>query len=243
MSNPVPARLLAEFVGTFAFVLIGAGAAAVVGDGVGMPAVAAVAFAHGLTIMAFAFAYGPVSGGHMNPAVTVGVLAAGAMRTSEAVSYVASQLLGGISAALVLRGVLGGSTTGLGTPMLAHHLAVGTTTVTITPEAGFAVEGMLAFLLVTIVLSTAIAKRAGNLAPLAIGLTVTLNIIMGGPLTGGAFNPARALGPMVATSNFTHVWLYLVAPIIGAIAAAILHKALSRLTDEPAKGARIDFAD
>ena len=243
MSNRVPARLLVEFIGTFAFVLIGAGAAAVVGDGVGMPAVAAVAFAHGLTIMAFAFAYGPVSGGHMNPAVTVGVLVAGAMRTSEAAGYIVCQLLGGIAAALALRAVLGGSTTGLGVPMLAHHLAVGKTIVTITLVAGFAVEAVLAFLLVTIVLSTAVAGRAGNLAPLAIGLTVTLNIIMGGPLTGGAFNPARALGPMVAAGNFDEVWLYLVAPIVGAIVAAILHKMLSRLTNEHAKPAPVELAE
>jgi hypothetical protein len=78
-------KLLAEFIGTFAFVFIGAGAAAVVGDGVGLPGIAAIAFAHGLTIMVFAFAYGSVSGGHMNPAVTVGVLAAGAMCVRDAI--------------------------------------------------------------------------------------------------------------------------------------------------------------
>src|SRR2546421_12536951 len=74
MSNRIAPKLLAEFIGTFAFVFIGAGAAAVVGDGVGLPGIAAIAFAHGLTIMVFAFAYGSISGGHMNPAVTVGVL-------------------------------------------------------------------------------------------------------------------------------------------------------------------------
>ena len=83
MSSHIAPKLLAELVGTFSFVFIGAGAAAVVGDGVGLPGIAAVAFAHGLTIMAFAFAYGSVSGGHMNPAVTVGVLAAGATRQRE----------------------------------------------------------------------------------------------------------------------------------------------------------------
>src|SRR4030081_4108626 len=84
MSNQIAPKLLAEFIGTFAFVFIGAGAAAVVGDGVGLPGIAAIAFAHGFTIMAFAFAYGSVSGAHMNPAVTVGVLAAGAMRLRAA---------------------------------------------------------------------------------------------------------------------------------------------------------------
>ena len=91
---------------------------------------------------------------------------------------------------------------------------------------------MLAFFLVTIVLSTAVAGRAGSLAPLAIGMTLTLNIIMGGALTGAAFNPARALGPMVVTGNFTDAWLYVAAPIVGAIVASMMHAALARLAQE-----------
>jgi MIP family channel proteins len=213
-------------------VFIGAGAAAVVGDGVGLPGIAAIAFAHGLAIMAFAFAYGSVSGEHMNPAVTVGVLAAGAMGAGEAAGYIVSQLIGGVVGALFLRAVLGGAETGLGTPALAHHLALGATFLTITPAAGFMIEAVLGFFLVTVVLSTAVAGRAGNLAPLAIGMTLTLNIIMGGALTGAAFNPARALGPMVATGNFSDAWLYLTAPIVGAIIAAILHTGLARLVQE-----------
>jgi MIP family channel proteins len=232
MSNRIASKLLAEFIGTFSFVFIGAGAAAVVGDGVGLPGIGAIAFAHGLAIMAFAFAYGPVSGGHMNPAVTVGVLAAGAMSVGEAVGYIVSQLIGGVAGALFLRVVLGGVETGLGMPALAHNLAIGATTLTITPAAGFMIEAVLAFFLVTVVLSTAVAGRAGNLAPLAIGMTLTLNIIMGGALTGAAFNPARAFGPMVATGNFSDAWLYMTAPIVGAIVAAILHTGLARLAHE-----------
>jgi MIP family channel proteins len=232
MSNRIAPKLLAEFIGTFAFVFIGAGAAAVVGDGVGLPGIAAIAFAHGFAIMAFAFAYGAVSGGHMNPAVTVGVLAAGAMSAGEAAGYIVSQLIGGVVGALFLSAVLGGVATGLGTPALAHNLVLGATTLTITPAAGFAIEAVLAFFLVTVVLSTAVAGRAGNLAPLAIGMTLTLNIIMGGALTGAAFNPARALGPMVATGNFNDVWLYMVAPIVGAIIAAVLHTGLVRLAHD-----------
>src|SRR6202008_3593624 len=116
MSNQLAPKLVAEFIGTFAFVFIGAGAAAVVGDGVGLPGIAAIAFAHGLTVMAFAFAYGAVSGGHFNPSVTVGVLAAGAMGVGEAIGYIVSQLIGGIGGALLLRAVLGGAETGLGVP-------------------------------------------------------------------------------------------------------------------------------
>ena len=172
MSNRIAPKLLAELIGTFAFVFIGAGAGAVVGDGVGLPGITAIALAHGLTIMAFAFAYGPVSGGHMNPAVTIGVLAAGAMRAGEAAGYIVSQLVGGVLGALLLRAVLGGTATGLGTPALAHDLALGATTLTVTPSAGFVIEAVLAFFLVTVVLSTAVAGRAGNLAPLAIGMTL-----------------------------------------------------------------------
>jgi aquaporin Z len=232
MSNQLAPKLVAEFIGTFAFVFIGAGAAAVIGDGVGLPGIAAIALAHGLAIMAFAFAYGPVSGGHMNPAVTIGVVAAGAMDTITAIGYVLSQLAGGIAGALLLRIVLGGTATGLGTPALAHNLALGGVSLTVTPVAGFIIEAVLAFFLVTVVLSTAVAGRAGSLAPLAIGMTLTFNILMGGALTGAPFNPARALGPMVATGRFADAWLYLVAPVVGAIVAAAVHSSLVLITRE-----------
>jgi MIP family channel proteins len=243
MTNRIAPKLLAEFIGTFAFVFIGAGAAAVIGDGVGLQGIAAIAFAHGLTITVFAFGYTTVSGGHMNPAVTVGVLAAGAMRIGEAACYIISQLVGGVLGALLLRDVLGGSATGLGTPALAHNVAVGATALTITPAAGFTVEAVLAFFLVTVVLETAVAGRAGGLAPLAIGMTVTLNIIMGGALTGATFNPARALGPMIATGNFSEAWLYITAPIVGALVAAITHAGLDWLAREETTGAALNPTD
>jgi MIP family channel proteins len=244
MSNRIAPKLLAEFIGTFALIFIGAGAAAVVGEGAGLPGIAAIAFAHGLTVMAFAFAYGPVSGGHFNPTVTIGVLAAGAMSVGEAAGYIISQLIGGVVGALLLSAVLGGAKTGLGTPALAHNLALGATSLTITPAAGFMIEAVLGFFLVTVVLSTAVAGRAGSLAPLAIGMTLTLNILMGGALTGAPFNPARALGPMVATGNFSDAWLYVTAPIVGAIVAAIVHTGLARLAlegtaAEPGSAARM----
>ena len=232
MSNSLAPKLVAEFIGTFAFVFIGAGAAAVIGSGAGLSGILAVAFAHGLAIMVFAFAYGNISGGHMNPAVTLGVLAAGAMHVGDALGYIASQFVGGIAGALLLRTVLGGAATGLGMPQLAHDLVLGATTVTITPVAGFVIEAVLAFFLVTAVLNAAVAGRAGNLAPLAIGMTLTLNIIMGGALTGAPFNPARALGPMVATGNFTNAWLYMIAPLVGAVIAAFVYLGLTRLDRE-----------
>jgi aquaporin Z len=232
MSNSVAPKLLAEFIGTFALVFIGAGAASIVGGTAGLGGITAVAFAHGLTLMVFICAYGAVSGGHMNPAVTVGVLAAGAITAVEAVGYIVSQIAGGVAAALLLRIVLGGVATGLGTPELAHGLVLGGTPVTITPAIGFTVEAVLAFFLVTVVLSTAVAGRAAHLAPVAIGLTLVFNILLGGALTGAAFNPARALGPMIVTGNLGDAWLYVLAPIVGATLAAVVHMGLSRLADE-----------
>ena len=136
MSNRIAPKLLAEFIGTFAFVFIGAGTAAVVGEGVGCPVSSRCVRARP-GLMAFAFAYGSVSGGHFNPAVTVGVLAAGAMGAGEASGYIVSQIIGGIVGALCLWAVLGDAETGLGTPALAQNLALGATTLTITPAAGF----------------------------------------------------------------------------------------------------------
>src|SRR5262249_54031006 len=107
------------------------------------------------------------------------------------------------------------------------------------PAAGFVIEAVLAFFLVTIVLSTAVAGRARSLAPLAIGMTLTLNIMMGGALTGAPFNPARALGPMVATGNFTDAWLYMIAPVVGAVIAAFVHLGLTRLAREQQMSSQI----
>src|SRR5258705_12564879 len=107
MSNRIATRLLAEFIGTFSFVFIGAGTAAVVGGGAGLNGITAVAFAHGLAIMAFAFAYGSGSGGHMNPAVTLGVLPAGAMSVGEGVCDILSPPIRGGAGARLLRNVVG----------------------------------------------------------------------------------------------------------------------------------------
>ena len=236
MSYTLPAKLLAEFIGTFTLIFIGAGAGALIGGGAGLAGLAGIALAHGLVIFVFACAYGPVSGGHFNPAVTVGVLAAGAIGLSEAVASIVAQLAGGIVGAELLRLVLGGATTGLGVPALAQALTIGSATVSVTPIAGFVIEAVLAFFLVTVVLSTAVAGRTGQLAPLAIGMTLVLNIVMGGALTGAAFNPARALGPMVATGHFSDVWLYLLAPLIGAAVAAVVHTSFARFARKPAAG-------
>ena len=123
--------------------------------------------------------------------------------------------------------MLGGVTTGLGRPDSAGCRSRGDE-LTITPEAGFVIEAVLAFFLVIVVLTTAVGRSAGNLAPIAIGMTVALNIMMAGSLTGGSL-ALISLGPMIATDNFTDAWLYVTAPIAGGMVAALIHKVLNLL--------------
>ncbi|MCM2269075.1 MAG: aquaporin, partial [Thermoanaerobaculia bacterium] len=183
-----------------------------------------VALAHGLTLAGFIYAYGHLSGTHVNPAVTFGAWLAGAIDLRRALSYWVFQLAGGIVAALALRAVLGGVVGGLGATTLAGDLLIAGQRVVVTPAAGFAVEAILTFFLVNAVLHCAVGGKAGNLAGLAIGLTLTFSILMGGPLTGASLNPARTLGPAVASGNFADLWVYFAGPLAGAAVAAVLYK-------------------
>jgi MIP family channel proteins len=218
MNRLVPA-LVAEFVGTFALILIGAGTGAL-----GFGGLVGVALAHGLVIVAFAYAYGHISGTHINPAVTLGVLLAGRIDAVRAVAYMVVQLLGGIAGALTLCWILGGPDTGLGATTLARGLAVGGTTVTITPAVGVLLEAILTFFLVNTIMNAGVSGKATPLDGLAVGFTLTFAILMGGPLTGGSLNPARSLGPAVATGNYADLWVYFVGPALGAAVAALLYR-------------------
>lgn len=201
--------LTAEFVGTFALIFIGAGAGAI-----GAGGLVGVALAHGLVLMAVAAAYGPISGAHINPAVTIALWFGRQIKAAEAVGYIVVQVLGGIAGAFVLRFVLGGTGSGLGATVLAGSVS---------PTQGLAVEAVLTFFLVNTIYNTAVSGKAGNLAPAAIGLTLAFCILMGGPLTGGSVNPARTLGPAIVTGNYADLWVYLVGPVIGGLAATLLY--------------------
>ncbi|HVF59781.1 MAG TPA: aquaporin [Thermoanaerobaculia bacterium] len=213
--------LVAEFIGTFALILIGAGAGAL-----GIGGLVGVALAHGLVIVAFAYAYGHISGTHLNPAVTLGVWLAGKIAPARALGYMAVQLAGGIAGALALCWLLGGNETGLGATRLAQGLVVGTTTITITPAAGVALEAILTFFLVNTIMNAGISGKATPLDGLAVGFTLVFAILMGGPLTGASLNPARSLGPAIATGDFTDLWVYFVGPALGAALAALLCRGL-----------------
>ncbi|HEX6898824.1 MAG TPA: aquaporin [Thermoanaerobaculia bacterium] len=219
MYHKLSTSLLAEFIGTFALIFIGAGAGAL-----GLGGLVGVAFAHGLVIVGFAYAYGHISGTHINPAVTLGVLAAGKIDVARAFSYIVFQLAGGIVGALTLRWVLGGTETGLGATTLANNLTVGNATITITPAIGLVLEAILTFFLVNTIMNAGISGKATIPAGLAIGLTLTFCILMGGPLTGASLNPARTIGPALATGNFSDLWVYLVGPPLGGIVAGLLYK-------------------
>lgn len=199
-------RLLAEFVGTFALVFIGAGAVAG-----GQAALVGVALAHGLTLMAMVFAFGGLSGAHINPAVTFGVMLGGEISVRDAIGYIVVQLLGGIAAGLALMLALGGAVNQLG----ATTLAAG-----VSPWQGVWIEGILAFLLVIVVYRAAVRGHAGKAAGAAIGLTLAADILFGGPYTGASVNPARTLGPAVAAGVYSDIWVYFVGTAAGAAVAA-----------------------
>ena len=201
-------NLVAEFVGTFALIFIGAGALAI-----GAGGLVGVALAHGLVIVTFAYAYGHISGTHINPAVTLGLLIAGEIEFVAAIGYWIAQCLGGILGAVVLNFVLP-EAGDLGVTILGEGVGVG---------QGLVVEIVLTFFLVNTIFNTAVSGKAGNFAGLAIGLTLVLSILMGGPLTRASLNPARTLGPAVVSGNYADIWLYFVGPLVGAILAALLY--------------------
>jgi aquaporin Z len=188
--------------------------------------VVATALAFGLVLLALAYALGPVSGCHVNPAVTLGVLLSGRMRLGEAITYWIAQFGGGILGALILWAVLGRSPvysrseTGLGTNGWGSasliHVSLG---------GAFLTEVILTGVFVFIIL--AVTGKSGNpvTAGLVIGLTLTVVHLIGIPLTGTSVNPARSLGPalIVGGTALSQVWLFIVAPLAGAVVAAVLH--------------------
>jgi len=201
-------NLVAEFIGTFALIFIGAGALAITKANL-----VGVALAHGLVIVTFAYAYGHISGTHINPAVTLGLLIAGEIQIAAAVGYWIAQFIGGILGAVVLNAVL----------PVPGDLGVTILGSDVTLVQGLVVEIVLTFFLVNTIFNTAVSGKAGNFAGLAIGLTLALCILMGGPLTRASLNPARTLGPAIVSGNYADIWLYFVGPLIGAVLAALLY--------------------
>jgi MIP family channel proteins len=209
-------RAAAEFVGAFALTFAGVGSIVAGGGLVG------VALAHGLVIAVMASAVGHISGGHFNPAVTLGFLVVRRIELKMALAYWAAQFLGAVFAALILTGAVPDRLTdqvSLGAPLVGGGVGAG---------AAFLIEAILTFFLVWVIFATAVDPRGTfkSIAGLAIGLTITLDILFGGPFTGAAMNPSRAFGPQIVGGHWGDGWVWYLGPALGGIAAALAYEYL-----------------
>jgi aquaporin TIP len=210
--------MVAEAIGTFTLCFVGilAITAGKITDAPpGTVSLASIALAHGLAIAVMVAALGAISGGHFNPAVTFGFVVTGRMTPVRGALYWVAQLLGAFVAGAVLVGVFGAKTVADGTPVLTEGVPTG---------AGILLEAVTTFFLVLVVFGTAVDERAPkSVFPFAIGLTVALDIMAIGPLTGAAMNPARAFGPALASGHWDDQLVYWVGPLLGGAAAALLY--------------------
>ena len=209
-------RSFAELLGTFALVFIGAGSVASKYFPEATYGIFGVAVAHGLVMAVMVTALLPISGGHLNPAITLGLLAARRTDVRSAAAYVVAQLLGAVLAALLIRvvyplGVV--RPISLGTPVVAN---------TIQFHQAMIIEGVLAFFLISAVFGTVVNAAAPRLGGLGIGLTLMFDMLVGGPLTGAAVNPARAFGPALVSGQWVAHAVYWVGPIVGGVLAALV---------------------
>ncbi|HVE76104.1 MAG TPA: aquaporin, partial [Actinomycetota bacterium] len=208
-------RYLAEFIGAFFLVFVGAGAIiadvyrskTLVTDSFGL---LGIALAHGLALAVVIAAIARISGGHANPAVTLAFWVARRMKAADMAGYIVAQLLGGVVAAFLLKGLMPAdafSNAGAGIPALAEGVQ---------PLKAIAIEGILTFFLTFVIWGVAVDRKGPKvLAPFAIGLTVTFGILAGGTFTGAALNPARWFGPALASGQWGTPLVYIAGPILG----------------------------
>lgn len=216
----IAAMAVAEFIGPFALVFAGVGSILLTRG----QDIVAIALAHGLAIGLMIMAVGHISGGHFNPAVTVAMLATGRIAIDRAVVYIVAQLLGAAAAAGVLTliypdlGDLGRNVAGvnLGVPALGAG---------ITQTGAFVMEVVLTFFLVFVIFGTAVDPRTPRIVSgLVIGLTISMDILAGGVVSGAVMNPARWFGPALVQQDFGNGWLWIVGPIVGGLIAAFVYQ-------------------
>jgi aquaporin Z len=217
-------KYLAELIGTFVLVFGGCGSAVLAGDKIGF---LGVSLAFGLTLLTMAYAIGPISGCHINPAVTVGLLVSKKMDSRDVAGYIAAQIIGGILAAALLlaiaKGVAGGydpaltgfAANGYGEHSPGHYNLI----------AAFLAEVILTFFLMFTVLGATDIKAPVGFAGIPIGLVLALIHMVGIPVTNTSVNPARSIGPAVFVGGWalSQLWLFIIAPIIGAIIASVVY--------------------
>lgn len=209
-------KYLAELLGTFLLIFIGAGAG-LAAQQIGSSELLGVALAHGIALMVIVYVFGSISGAHVNPAVTAGLWVTKKIKSQDAALYILSQCGGAALAALALKAIYAGLfTSGLGTPALGAG---------VTWVPGVITEAILTFFLVWTIFAVAVdQKDSRSYSGLAIGLVLTMDILMGGALTGGAMNPARWLGPALVSLNFDNWYVYVAGPLLGGILAATLYQ-------------------
>ena len=208
-------KLFAEFLGTFTLIFLGAGAIVS-----GKADLAGVAFAHGLAIFVMVSALAGISGAHFNPAVSVAMLVTKKICGQDFLYFVLAQLAGASVASLALNYIYGNGN-GYGLPSIAEGTSVG---------AGVLAEILGTALLLFVIFGVAVDKRsvASSHPGLPIGLTISAVIFSVGPITGAALNPARWFGPALVSGDWTNAWVYIVAPIAGAVLAALTYQAVAK---------------
>jgi len=214
---------VAEFIGTFTLIFIGIGAIANMNPplqtATHLPInLLAIALAHGLAIAVMVTATLHISGGQLNPAVSIALMLTGKITPREGIAYIISQLAGAVLAAAVCRGLFGADIVAGGTPALGATTGV---------AQAIVIEAILTFFLVFVIFGTGVDSRGrGTATGLAIGLTVALDILFGGPYTGAAMNPARTFGPALIANFWSHHYVYWIGPIAGGILAGFTYNAL-----------------
>ena len=208
-------KLFAEFLGTFTLIFLGAGAIVS-----GKADLAGVAFAHGLAIFVMVSALAGISGAHFNPAVSAAMFVTKKICGQDFLYFVFAQLAGAAVASLALNYIYGDGN-GYGLPSIAEGTSVG---------AGVLAEILGTALLLFVIFGVAVDKRsvASSHPGLPIGLTITAVIFSVGPITGAALNPARWFGPAIVSGDWTNAWVYIFAPIAGAVLAALTYQALAK---------------
>lgn len=198
-------KYIAEFIGTFAVIFCGTGAIIINQQSNGAISHVGIAITFGLIVMAMIYALGPLSGAHLNPAVSIAFVIAGKFKLNQLLPYIISQVAGGLAASVILKF------------LFPQNDLLGSTIPAGSDSQSFVLEFILTFFLMLVIINVAIgSKEQGMFAGLAIGSTVLLEAMFAGPICGASMNPARSIAPAIVSNHLEHLWIYIVAPIAGA---------------------------
>ncbi|CAL9015735.1 unnamed protein product [Prunus brigantina] len=222
LSVPFMQKVIAEVLGTYFVVFAGCGAVVVnlsTDKTVSHPGISIV---WGLVVMVMVYSVGHISGAHFNPAVTIAFAITKRFPWKQVPAYIAAQVLGSTLASGTLRLIFQG-----------HQNHFAGTMPTANPWQSFAIEFVITFYLMFVISGVATDNRAiGELAGLAVGATVLLNVMFAGPISGASMNPARSIGPAIVSTRYKHLWVYIFAPTLGAVCGALVYNVI-RFTDKP----------